>query len=452
MEVMFLVMGLVIILSLCVIGGLFYFMNKENKKDPSAEAVPITDVAEIKGLASQDSADEVDLKRKGPSIASSSHGGEEDLLAAKAKLASLEKTAETQDPYNFSGTFAPLTQTKPTLTTGSESNQNSDRIVELEAQVAMITQKTVEQAEEAVKVIERLMKENEQLKMNHSVISSGLTNAQDAATFLELKEKNALLENQMDLSVSKVAQLESQISIVKKELGQQLLEANATIARLKVESEAQERATRDSLYRTSQELEELRQSSVKEKRETEEGLLRAKEENLLLRDAKKLLEAKLAVLEDDSKKEIEQSKQMVVDMAGQKDALVARIVELEKDLSKYKDLNTTLIDKAKILQYELNRHRAQASGLEKVCDNFKLQMDEMLQQIEQAKKDNNKLLQERINLEAGVVSLRTENSRLIEKDKTYQQELEKTKEQINRFEQIYKSFQSNIPKNTKDSV
>ncbi|MBL8012631.1 MAG: hypothetical protein JNN05_02160 [Candidatus Omnitrophica bacterium] len=438
--VMFLIMGLVAIVALCVIVGLFYFVNNENEKKTASQAIPIVDVSEIKEISSSLS--------KGGSVPVG--GGEDsfekygDLASAKSKLANLEKGIAP--PANISVTDSPtdsLADPNSLPLADSQDHNTTEKVVQLEAQLAMISQKAIEQAEEAVSVIERLMKENEQLKMNQSAVS-GLMNAQDAASFLEMKERNVLLENQLDLSVSKASQLEMQLTLTKKELGQQLLEANSIIARLKMETESQERISQDALYRTSQELETLRQTTLKQANDTQEALIKIKEENLLLKDAKKLLDAKMSVMEDDFKNKLEEAKEIMASLAAEKEELSSQIDYLEKDVSKYRDLNTTLIDKAKILQYELNRHRAQASGLEKVCENFKIQMEEMFQQMEQAKKDNNRLLQERINLEAGVVSLKTENSRLIEKDKTYQQELEKTKEQISRFEKVYKSFQSNI--------
>lgn len=430
---MFLIMGLVATVALCVIVCLLYYVNSENEKRTSAQAVPIVDVSEIKGTSSSPPANE-----DGSSAGGDSHG---DLESAKSKLASLEQgllklpDSLEQEPLPSSSVDLKLSSLPD-----PQESRTSDRIVELESQLALITQKAVEQAEEAVIVIERLMKENEHLKMNQSAVS----NAQDAASLLEMKERTVLLENQLDLSTSKAGQLEMQLTMVKKELGQQLLEANAAIARLKMESESQERISQDALHRTSQELDELRQTTLKQNRETEEGLIKAKEENLLLKDAKKLLEAKMSVAEDDFKNELGQAKEIMASLVSEKEGLSSQVDHLQKDVSKYKELNSTLIDKAKILQYELNRHRAQASSLEKVCENFKNQMDEMFQQVEQTKKDNNRLLQDRINLEAGVVSLRTENSRLIEKDKIYQQELEKTKQQISRFEKVYKSFQVNI--------
>lgn len=457
---MFLLMGFVVLVSLIVIGGLFYFMRKESQRSANGEAVPIMDVAELKGLAPDDSKDEESgsFSQAKSQLPADSN---DELTHIKLKLAKLEggSSARLEESYLEPGLNLNVQDSTLSLSADNQSqgvsrkpfdSQLADRVSELESQVAMISQKAVEQAQEAVKVIEALMKENAQLKINQVAMSSGFEEGQSASSLVNLKERNGILENQLDVGSSKVVQLESQIAIIKKELGQQLLEANSTIARLKVEGEAQERITRDSLFKEKQELEDLRQVTSRQVRENEDGFVKAKEENLLLKDAKKLLEAKLAVVEDDFKNELAQAKEMVSGLVGQKESQAEQIQHYEQDVSKLKELNSTLIDRAKILQYELNRHRAQASGLERVCEDFKIQMEDMFNQVEQAKKDNNQLLQERINLEAGVVTLRTENSKLAERDKTYQQELEKTKEQINRFEKVYKNFKSNVGDASKD--
>lgn len=437
---MFWVMGIVILTALGVISGLLYFMNKESEKAAKGEAVPILDISELKDLTLDRSKTENKRFVSDPSRKVEPEQSSDELTQAKLKLADLE--SEKIDPLGPMGSFASAAEDQTAQSKDpSPSGQMAERVSELESQIAMITQKTIEQAQEAVKVIEALMMENTQLKMNQSALPSG---AQDAVSFVELKERNALLENQLDLSNAKVCQFEGQVALIKKELGQQLIEANSTIARLKVEIEAQERVTQDSLLKEKEQLEEFRQANVKRLRELEDDFIKTKQENLLLKDAKKLLEAKLSVIEDDYKQELVQAKEFINQLSLQNDQKNEQVSHLERDVIKLKELNNTLIDKAKILQYELNRYRAQASGLERVCANFKTQMEEMFGQVEQAKKENNRLIQDRINLESGVASLRSENVRLIERDKVYQQELDKTKEQIGRLEKIYKNFKTDV--------
>lgn len=441
--VMFLIMGFVILVSLIVIGGLFYFINRDNSAPATPQVVPITDVSELKGITSEKNIEEQKSFSSGMDQPDLDHRSD-DLDAVKSKLARLEKGFDHTEIVKENNDSDFKDSAKLSQPASGSNDSDNDRVRELESQIALISQKAIEQAEEAVKAIEHLLRENAQLRMNQSAVTGGFNDAQSTLTLIELKDKNTLLTNQLDLANSKVAQLDTQLSVIKKELGHQLLEANSTIARLKAESEAEERISRESLYKANQELDELRKSNFQQNKEIEDGYFKAKEENLFLKDAKKLLEAKLAVIEDDYKNELLQAKEMVSGLANERNELGQQVSLLEQDVKKLKDLNNTLIDKAKILQYELNRHRAQASGLERVCENFKVQMEEMFTQMEMAKKDNNRLLQERINLEAGVVSLRTENSRLLERDKSYQQELEKTKEQINRFEKIYKNFKNNV--------
>ena len=50
---------------------------------------------------------------------------------------------------------------------------------------------------------------------------------------------------------------------------------------------------------------------------------------------------------------------------------------LERDFTKIKDMNTYLLEKEKLLQYELTKERAQSLGLERICEDFKIQIDEM---------------------------------------------------------------------------
>ena len=50
---------------------------------------------------------------------------------------------------------------------------------------------------------------------------------------------------------------------------------------------------------------------------------------------------------------------------------------LERDFTKIKDMNTYLLEKEKLLQYALTKERAQSLGLERICQDFKVQIDEM---------------------------------------------------------------------------
>ncbi len=429
--VMFFVLGFVLLTAIVVIGGLFVLMKKEAEKGPDKDAVLITDISELKRQISPD--------EKKPAGAPA-----DELSEAKAKLAALEQSAPVAGPppavpgeIKFSKIITDdELGLSPASAAGSDQQILEQRVRDLEAEIQAISEKAVRQAEEAVRVIEALSQENDALKAG-GLVASSAPDGDLNALILELKEKNSILGNQLDLGTSKVEQLETQLAVIRKEMGQQLLEANSMIARLKAESEAQGRVGQESLLAEKRELEEWREKNGRQMREMEEGLAQAKEENLLLKDAKKLLEAKLSVLEDDHKKQLDDAKTIVHSLTGEKDAAVNRATEMEQNIEKLKELNATLIDKAKILQFELNRQRAQATGMERVCSNFKTQLEDLFHAVEKTKKDNERLIEERS-------SLKTENSRLAEKDREYQLELQKTKEQVNRFSKIYDNFKTNL--------
>lgn len=49
--------------------------------------------------------------------------------------------------------------------------------------------------------------------------------------------------------------------------------------------------------------------------------------------------------------------------------------KLQGDYDQIQALNAQLVEKGKLLQYELTKHRAQALGLEKICEDFRFQME-----------------------------------------------------------------------------
>jgi len=438
--VMFLVLGMVLISAVAVIGGLFFLMKKETAKDPDKDAVLITDISELK---SQISPEEISV----------TSGPVDELSEAKAKLASLEQ-ASTAGPTILSepspageSKFPRIIGNDPSVAVSESDSSLQTRVRELEEAVQAVSAKAIRQAEEAVALIENLMRENEALKAGAGQLSSVGSSTLDVdlnKLILELREKNNILDNQLDLGSSKISQLETQLGVIRKEMGQQLLEANATIARLKAESETQDRVGQESHLAEKRELDEWREKTSRQMRDMEDSLAQTKEENLLLKDAKKLLEAKLSVLEDDYKKQLDDAKAVVQMLTGEKESASQRAMDLDQSVNKLKELNATLIDKAKILQFELNRQRAQATGMERVCGNFKTQLEELFTTVEQAKRDNERLVQERANLENGFASLKNENTRLVEKDREHQLELQKTKEQMSRFSKIYDNFKSNL--------
>ena len=111
---MFLIMGFVSLVSLIVIGGLFYFMHKESQRNANGEAVPITDVAVLKSLSPDDPKDE----EAGSFSQAKSQlpvDSDDELKHMKSKLAELEggSSAHQEGSYpdsnlNAQGSTLPL--------------------------------------------------------------------------------------------------------------------------------------------------------------------------------------------------------------------------------------------------------------------------------------------------------------------------------------------------------
>ena len=84
--VMFWVLGGVTLLALIVVVSLF--LGKETDRAANGEAVPITDVSEIKGLSTEASIDSTGYSDEFPGRSRS--GSPDELASAKSKLAELE--------------------------------------------------------------------------------------------------------------------------------------------------------------------------------------------------------------------------------------------------------------------------------------------------------------------------------------------------------------------------
>jgi chromosome segregation ATPase len=51
--------------------------------------------------------------------------------------------------------------------------------------------------------------------------------------------------------------------------------------------------------------------------------------------------------------------------------------DLKNDFEKTQEYNTHLIEKEKLMEYELSKNRAQTLGLEKICEDFKVQIESL---------------------------------------------------------------------------
>lgn len=193
----------------------------------------------------------------------------------------------------------------------------------------------------------------------------------------ELKAENQRLQEQEDAHRSKIGRLEKEVS----EAGQAALGHQSQFG----EKIGQMQAENQHLLRELKEKEEqLRQLTV-------DLELIQKVNNQKLNEAHRAMEllsiqneesARRRAIEDSAKQEalnkqlseaavsIEQFKRETEEWAAVKAALEERLQKVEAH-------NSRLVEKENALRHEIAKHRAQTLGLEKICEDFKIQIDEM---------------------------------------------------------------------------
>ena len=203
-----------------------------------------------------------------------------------------------------------------------ETEEYHKKIEELEEELRVFSQKSVMQAQETMAAVDTLTKENQTLKEQKSKqdeeYHKQFALAQDQMQ--QMHQDNTSLQVQLQSSRAKVIELQELAVIVGKQVEGEIAQARVVVERLKTERDA---------FLTN------REASV----QSVQALTRAFEE-----------------------------------MKAQYEALLQETDGLRLTNQKLKELNDNLIEKNQMVQYELAKHRAQASGLEKICENYKMQL------------------------------------------------------------------------------
>ena len=98
-------------------------------------------------------------------------------------------------------------------------------------------------------------------------------------------------------------------------------------------------------------------------------------ENEGLKESLCSLESELASLKDEYEKKSKCADLKAEHLDKGKEELFRNILELELSFNKLKEYNSYLLTKEKVLQYELTKNRAKALGFEKICEDFKVRID-----------------------------------------------------------------------------
>lgn len=198
------------------------------------------------------------------------------------------------------------------------------KIESLEDEVRLVSDKGLEQAREAMSAIDALAKENQVLKADQQKLEQEykgqLTFAQQQAE--DRRRENIALQQQLEAGQLKLNELEQEVAAARKQLEDELAQANAAMQQLRSERESllASRVTSMQFAEVSREAGELK---------------------------------------------------------AQNEVLLQEVADLQMTNQKLKELNATMIEKAQMFQYELARNRAQASGLEKICENYRQQIGKL---------------------------------------------------------------------------
>lgn len=358
---MLILLIIIIVLSFGIVGGLFILLKKESDHVGDDEAVPITDINEIKkefgNLTS-------DLSGESASLGTHSNQAaigdprifDKDGFNPKKELKGVEK--EVHDAV-VSHKIEPINTAQDTLVSSKNSFDEQyykDRISKLESDLKEMSGKTLGQVQEAMDTISDLRDENEQLRDELKTIADGKNeNASEVVDgdlqkkMHELQKENEHLKSQLSEGSEKITWMQAQADVIKKELGSQLVQANKTIDRL--ENEAQSIKESFSGAGEVSLIDDLKKKVI----ELTEKLSKAEEEMKRLHAVIKRLEKSESEV---NKKEHDLSS--------------------EEQLKGLLEMNSNLVERINRLQYEVTKNRAQISGLEKMCENYKKQLSEKL--------------------------------------------------------------------------
>lgn len=184
------------------------------------------------------------------------------------------------------------------------------------------------------------------------------------------QEKEELLLKKDQESISKVSELESELAAARQADADRQAQFNDTLTRLK--------AANQSLLEHGQES----QKQIERLRGNIE--LMQKINNQKLNEANEAMH-RLEIQRSESDriqqefldKQLSHALAEVGEFKKEREQLLQARDGLERDFTKIKDMNTYLLEKEKLLQYELTKERAQSLGLERICEDFKIQIDEM---------------------------------------------------------------------------
>jgi chromosome segregation ATPase len=384
-----------------VFAWIFYIVKKEGGWFEENQVVPITDLNEIRAPHQPG----VGQEQNTP-----------DVNNPKTVVDILQKDS-------FATT---LVQPVAPLPASPGDPHSAEEVRQLHEELRLIREKALIQANNAIDVINKLREENEALRSE--IERSGqkvVTSKVDEDLLTHLRAENIAFKEQLSSSTREAEDLRQQLSKKALEAEEELARLKETVQRLEAQNVEQR------LNAPIASGADAAASDSHEQCQKEIALLSAELEALRLANEKlRSAQPDLPVASPEGSTDADQPN-------CEGEILRQHVTELEKQ-------NSTLEENNKFLQYELTKSRAQAAGLERICENSRKQFEEIARGIREVETDNQALKSQTHHLERSLVDFKKLNTELLKREKLTQFEIEKNLDQIRDLEDIYGVFRSRL--------
>lgn len=363
------------------IGGLFaawggMYVVQGFKRIVKQNVVPIEDINEIKEFAVDFSSKEEIADSRGYQQQESVSKNIERRLFESTSFEKLtNNSGELKIPSN-DAQDEPIDVLKNKLRIVSLENEKLKQALDRE----IASKDPITLVEEEKKLLER-QREDAQSKQ-FSIDRLSEENLRLSQQLQEIKQKNGVVLDDLTKLKNQYHFLFNQAKLQIRNLRDEFVnlsdESSNNITKAQIEAVEKLRSDKEDLFRTLKQqetqLKEFQDNIDLVKVNYETKLTKLKEENENL----EVLLKSQGVMKSIQGEEI---KSIVEQLKKDKDSLAKLHIEKEMDCKKLRELNSSLLEKERLLQYELAKNRAQSVGLERVCEDFKVRIESMEEEL-----------------------------------------------------------------------
>jgi len=348
---------LAIAFTVCVV-GIILIMRMLKTLDENG-AMPMTDMQEIQGLddglSTQNQTTTMQDALQSP-------------LVGHMLKENLSTEQQSSDQASQSG--------ESTALIASLKKENEDLKVRLEKEASNKASETVDEGQgelldDLKKQLDHLKNANDELSKENVDLKQE-KNSEESSKAAQQSSEDALQEE--------LKSIQGQKETLEKNL--QLLESE--LERIKQEAEQGKQTQHEIIEQLRNEKFKFtdQMSKVEEQQTVLQDEINIKQDEYKVR----IKEAREEVAEEEIKKgsavknqlslEIQEMTQQLNDVNSEFDRIQREKINVEIEMEKVKDYNRNLQEKEQMLQYELTKSRAEACGLEKICEDFKVQIEQ----------------------------------------------------------------------------